>query len=153
MTGNDLTIRLGEARDISNIAAFSAKMAEETEDLHLERSTVQRGVEAVVRDPKKGFYLVAEKGNRMVGQLAVVFEWSDWSNNHFWLMQGVYVDKAHRGQKVFSQLFRRMVDMAKERREVAGLRFYVAKDNESAKRIYAALGVKNPSHHMYEMEF
>jgi len=153
MTGNNLTIRLGEARDISNIAAFSAKMAEETEDLHLERSTVQMGVEAVVRDPKKGFYLVAEKGNRMVGQLAVVFEWSDWSNNHFWLMQGVYVDKAHRGQKVFSQLFRRMVDMAKESREVAGLRFYVAKDNESAKRIYAALGVKNPSHHMYEMEF
>src|SRR3990170_6878452 len=92
MASNDLTIRLGETRDISNIAAFSSKMAEETEGLHLDGSTVQRGVEAVVRDPEKGFYLVAEKGNRMVGQLAIVFEWSDWSNNHFWLMQGVYVD-------------------------------------------------------------
>jgi len=153
MAESDLNIRLGEARDVSKIAAFSAKMAEETESLHLDGNIVQRGVEAVIKDPKKGFYLVAERGNHMVGQLAVVFEWSDWSNNHFWLLQGVYVEKGHRGQKVFSQLFRRMVDMAKGRKDVAGLRFYVAKDNEPAKRIYAALGVKNPSHNMYEMEF
>jgi GNAT superfamily N-acetyltransferase len=150
---DDLTIRLGEERDIFNIAAFSSKMAEETEALHLDLGTVQKGVEAVVSDPDKGFYLVAEKGNHMIGQLAIVFEWSDWSNNHFWLMQGVYVDKEHRGQKVFSHLFRRMVEMAKERRDVAGLRFYVAKDNEPAKPIYGSLCVKNPSHHMYEMEF
>jgi len=43
--------------------------------------------------------------------------------------------------------------MAKYRKDVSGLRLYVEKYNEAAKKAYEALGIKRTSYEMYEVEF
>ena len=151
----EVLIRLAELADAKKIATLSMRMAQETENLKLDKGVVTEGVRAVLRDQKKGFYLVAEDKNRriIVGQLAVVYEWSDWSNNQFWLMQGVYVDKDYRRKKIFSRLFHRLVEIAHKKGDVAGLRLFIEKNNESAKKVYKSLGIKEATHEVGEMEF
>jgi GNAT superfamily N-acetyltransferase len=151
----EVVIRLAELRDAEIIATFSMKMAQETEGLRLEKSVVTEGVQAVLKDPKKGFYLVAEdkKKKTIVGQLAIVYEWSDWSNKQFWLMQGVYVDEDYRRKKIFSRLYRSLIEIAHQRGDVAGLRLFIEKHNESAKKVYRSLGIKESTHEVGEIEF
>ena len=56
-------------------------MALETEALALDEPTVRKGVDALLRSPDKGFYVIAEAADGTpVGQLMVTSEWSDWNN-------------------------------------------------------------------------
>lgn len=151
-----LVIRRAEPKDVETVADFNVKMAEETEGRKLDRVTVLKGVKAAIDDPQKGFYLIAEKREvpaKLVGQLLVTFEWSDWRNKHFWWIQSVYVQREHRDQKVFSQLYRRVVKMAKQQKDVAGLRLYVEEHNELAKKVYEDLGMAKTFYEVYEIEF
>lgn len=151
-----LIIRRAEPEDVETVADFNVKMAEETEGRKLDRVTVLKGVKAAIDDPQKGFYLIAEKREvpaKLVGQLLVTFEWSDWRNKHFWWIQSVYVQREHRDQKVFSQLYRRVVKMAKQQKDVAGLRLYVEEHNELAKKVYEDLGMAKTFYEVYEIEF
>ncbi|HJZ92173.1 MAG TPA: hypothetical protein VKE40_14960 [Gemmataceae bacterium] len=79
-----VTIRRGRAHDAAVIAEFNALMARETEGKELDTAVVARGVAQVFDDPAKGFYLVAEAGGEVVGQLMVTYEWSDWRDGWFW---------------------------------------------------------------------
>ena len=118
-----VSLRKAEIRDAPAIASFNVKMAAETEGKKLEPDVVLRGVKAVIKDPHKGFYLVAEIRNPecpIVGQLMVTFEWSDWRNRNFWWIQSVYVETEHRGRGIFGQLFRHLEEMARWRKDVAG---------------------------------
>src|SRR5437899_514915 len=102
-------------------------MALETEGLRLAGSVVKAGVLAVLRDPAKGFYLVATSRGRVVGQLMVTFEWSDWRNAHWWWIQSVYVEPGARRRGAFRSLYREAV--ARARREGAhGIRLYVERE-------------------------
>ena len=61
-------------------------MALETEALALDEPTVRKGVDALLRTPDKGFYVIAEAADGTpVGQLMVTSEWSDWNNGR-WLL-------------------------------------------------------------------
>ena len=137
---------------MSRIADFNIRMAEETELKELNAKDVRKGVEAVLKDPGKGFYLVAETGNsrEIVGQLLVTFEWSDWRNNNFWWIQSVYVEPEARNQGVFTQLCRKLGDLADSEGQVCGFRLYVDKSNVAAKRIYESIGFRMTSYEMYE---
>jgi len=155
MMGN-IVIRKAEPKDVESIADFNMKMAEETEGKKLNKDVVLRGVKAVVEDSHKGFYLIAERRDitaRLVGQLLITFEWSDWRDKYFWWIQSVYVQKEYRNQKIFSQLYRCVIEMAKKRKDVSGLRLYVEKRNELAKRVYESLGMTKTSYEVYEIEF
>jgi len=84
---NDIAIRKAGLEDAETIANLNIKMAEETESKKIDKDVARKGVEAVMKDPHKGFYLVAEKRSiplRIVGQLMITFEWSDWRNKYFW---------------------------------------------------------------------
>lgn len=153
---HSIVIRKAEPRDIKSVVNFNIKMAEETEGKELDRDIVLEGVKAVIEDPDRGFYLVAETrmgSTRTVGQLLVTFEWSDWRNKYFWWLQSVYVDEKYRNQKIFFRLYRRTVEMAKDRKDVCGLRLYVEKHNKTAKQVYEDLGMTKTSYEMYEIEF
>jgi len=153
---NDIAIRKAGLKDAETIANLNIRMAEETEGRKIDKDVASKGVEAVMKDPHKGFYLVAEKRSipvRIVGQLLITFEWSDWRNKYFWWIQSVYVDKKYRNKKIFSRLYGRVVEMAKYRKDVSGLRLYVEEHNEAAKKVYQALGLKRTSYEMYEVEF
>jgi len=153
---NDIVVRKAGLEDAETIANLNAKIAEETEGRKIDKDVALEGVEAVIKDPHKGFYLVAEKRSipvRIVGQLLITFEWSDWRNKYFWWIQSVYVDKKYRNKKIFSRLYGRVVEMAKYRKDVSGLKLYVEKHNEAAKKAYEALGLKRTFYEMYELEF
>ena len=87
----EIQIRRATLADAKAIAEHNAAMARETENLELDRERLRQGVEAVLRDPGKGFYTVAEVDGKVVGQMMVTFEWSDWRNATFWWLQSVYV--------------------------------------------------------------
>jgi len=110
-------------------------------------------VEAVLRDPGKGFYSVAEVDGRVVGQMMVTFEWSDWRNGTFWWLQSVYVQPAFRGQGVYRRIYQQVLDEAKARGEVCGVRLYVSKENRIAQQVYERLGLKPAHYAMYEVDF
>jgi GNAT superfamily N-acetyltransferase len=148
---SSMTIRKGELRDARTITEFNIKMAKETENKELDFETVFCGVKAIMKDPHKGFYLVAESKGQILGQLMVTPEWSDWRNMYFYWIQSVYVPEENRKQGVFSALFHHLKDLARYKKSVAGLRLYVEVNNEGAKQTYEALGMHHPGYDMYEL--
>lgn len=148
-----LTVRSARLEDAEAIAAFNAAMALETEGLRLEPERLAAGVRAVFDDPAKGFYLVAEQAAEIVGQLMVTYEWSDWRNGVFWWVQSVYVAPAARGRGVYRSVYEELLRLAREKGDVCGVRLYVEHNNESAKQVYAKLGMSATVYEMWEEDF
>jgi GNAT superfamily N-acetyltransferase len=148
----ELIIRKAEIKDAEVIAEFNKKAARETEDMNLNFDVALGGTKAVINDPYKGFYLIAEiPETGIIGQLMVTFEWSDWRNKYFWWIQSVYVHKKYRKQKVFSRLHKQVIEMAKSIQNVCGVRLYVVKDNSTAKQVYEALDMQKTHYDIFEL--
>lgn len=143
-------IRLAEKRDIEAIVCFNRAMALETEGMDLDLDTLEKGVQAVLEDPEKGFYLVSEIDGQVRACLMVTFEWSDWRNGTFYWVQSVFVDKEYRKQGLYKGLYRHLQRLISEKSEVAGLRLYVEKNNTSAQRTYTKLGMKKTDYLLFE---
>jgi GNAT superfamily N-acetyltransferase len=150
---DDYIIRRGELRDARRIADCNIAMAQETEHRALDMEIALLGTKAVLKDPRKGFYLVAERQDRIVGQLMVTYEWSDWRNRNFWWIQSVYMVPEARGVGIFGALYRHLSDLARYHKDVAGLRLYVEKNNAKARRVYENLNMTESFYAMYELEF
>ena len=84
-------IRRAAVGDAAIVTEFNAQLAFETEGLALTRTQLREGVEAVLADPARGIYWLAEVNRQVVGQLLITCEWSDWRNGWFWWIQSVYV--------------------------------------------------------------
>ena len=148
-----ISIRRGRLADAETIAGYNAALAAETERLQLDRDRLLRGVRAVLEDPAKGFYTVAESEDTVVGQMMITFEWSDWRNGTFWWIQSVYVHPEYRRRGVFSRLHRHVLEEATKLGTVCGLRLYVEKENRQAQRTYQRLGMQKAIFDMYEADF
>ena len=146
------TVRAAQRGDIQHIAQWNEAMAWETEQKRLDPAVLARGVAAVFDEPRRGFYLVAEREGEPVGCLLVTYEWSDWRCGDFFRIQSVYVvEQARRGGA-----FRAMYDAVKQRAREAGavgVRLYVETENERAQRTYAGLGMERCHYFMYEAGF
>ena len=147
-----ISTRIAQHSDISNIAQWNVAMAWETEQKALDPAVLERGVTAVFDEPRRGFYLVAEREGVPVGCLLVTYEWSDWRAGDFWWIQSVYVVEAARRDGVFRRLYGDVQQRAKDAGAV-GLRLYVETENERAQRTYAGLGMERCHYFMYETEF
>ncbi|MCW5982152.1 MAG: GNAT family N-acetyltransferase [Bryobacteraceae bacterium] len=147
------TLRPATAADADAIAGYNSAMALETEGLALDRDRLTRGVQTVLEDASKGFYIVAEAGGRIVGQMMITYEWSDWRNGTFWWIQSVYVHPDFRRHGVFSALYRHVAALAVKEPGVCGLRLYVEGENHNAQRSYERLGMKRTSYTLYQQDF
>ena len=145
-----MDIREADIDDLEVIVRFNREMARETEGRELDPSTLRAGVNALLSDPARGRYYLAEGEDGILGQLLVTTEWSDWRNGQFWWIQSVYVHPDHRRQGIYTGLHHRVRRMAREEEEVCGLRLYVERGNESARRTYEKLGMTETSYRMYE---
>ena len=144
-------IRDAVFNDKQQIVDFQLAMALETENLLLDKYVVDLGVEAVFRDPSKGFYYVAENEGKVIASLLITFEWSDWRNGQIIWIQSVYVDKAYRGQGVFKMLYKHIkAKVLNEENGFIGIRLYVDKTNESARKVYEKLGMESHHYETYE---
>jgi GNAT superfamily N-acetyltransferase len=146
-----LIIRPAVPADAGTIVEFNCRLALETESKTLNGPTITRGVQALLADPAKGFYTVAEDGGAVIGQTLITMEWSDWRNGWFWWIQSVYVQAEHRSRGVFTALFEHLKAKAIAQGDVIGIRLYFEKDNHKAKAVYQKLGLTDTDYGMLEM--
>ena len=145
-----MKIRLAKKEDSKAMVEFNQAMALETEGKTLDSQILTSGVEAVFGDDKKGFYVVAEDENKIVGGLMVTFEWSDWRNGWFWWIQSVYILPEYRGKRIYSFLYDFVKNEAQKQGNICGFRLYVEKENERAQKVYEKLGMESSHYLMYE---
>lgn len=145
-----MIIRKAIPEDTPAIIDFQIKMALETENIHLEKSIVTEGVNAVFSDPSKGTYYIAEKNWEVVGSLLTTYEWSDWRNGTVIWIQSVFVLPEYRQQGIYKTLFQHVSNMVKSDKKLKGIRLYVEKSNKTAHKVYSKIGL-NPDHYeLYE---
>ena len=132
---------------------FNAAMAHESEGKTLEVEHLRAGVAAVLDDDGRGFYFVAEDSGRVVGQLLITTEWSDWRNAYYWWIQSVYVTPEFRRKGVYRKLHNHVMAEARGRGDVCGLRLYVDRDNSVAQQVYANLEMGHSHYDLWEIEF
>lgn len=145
-----VNIRPGLLFDIDVIADFQVQMAFETEKLKLDPPTVKLGVSAVMDDPTKGKYWLAEINGKVVGCLLTVPEWSDWRNGTVLWIHSVYVIPQFRKHGVFKSLYQHLTKLVNEANELRGLRLYVDKTNSEAQKVYSKLGMSCDHYHLFE---
>jgi len=145
-----LMIRGARSADVEVICEFNRRMAKETENKELDAAVLRAGVQAMLTDPQKGRYLVAEIDGKVVGQLGVTCEWSDWRNGMFWWIQSVYVAAEARRQGIFRRLYEALLQAARAEANVIGVRLYVEHDNHIAQATYRELNMVMTSYHVME---
>lgn len=145
-------VRRAATEDSTVIAAHNCAMAQETEGIELDRAITEAGTRALLEDPSKGFYLLAERNGRPVGQLMITTEWSDWRNGEFWWIQSVYVRPEARRTGVYRALHDQVIELARASGRVCGVRLYVARDNAAAQATYLALGMTPSHYHLYGVD-
>jgi GNAT superfamily N-acetyltransferase len=146
------TVRTAKAEDLADLVRFNVQLAEETEALRLDAETVTRGIRALLEKRAPGSYWVAELDGRVVGQLLVTFEWSDWRNRMVWWIQSVYVVPNARRFGVLRTLYN-VVRREALREGAAGLRLYVDTSNVAAQTVYGALGMNGEHYRVFEDMF
>ena len=146
-------VRRATVRDMDVLVEFNAAMALESEGKALDRRRLRDGVAALLNEDGRGFYLVAETEDRVVGQLMVTYEWSDWRNAHFWWIQSVYVASDWRRRGVYRSLHEYVLAEARNRGDVCGVRLYVDRDNHVAQQVYSNLGMDRSHYDLFEIDF
>ena len=148
-------MRLADAGDARTLVEFNRAMARETEAKELAVDLLTAGVENLLKNPRYGFYVVAEYGGQdnqgeVVASLMVTYEWSDWRNGLFWWIQSVYVKPEFRRQGVYRRLYEFVKSRAANDADVRGFRLYVEKENRIAQQTYERLGMTETYYKMFE---
>ena len=146
-----MKVRYASIDDVQVITDHNILLAKESEHLVLDYSTVSKGVTSLLSDNKKGFYIVAEEDGKIIGQLMITIEWSDWRNSMMWWIQSVYVHKNYRRSGVFTQLLQH-IKLQASKQGVSVLRLYVHDENTSAKKVYQTVGMQRQPYTIYQLE-
>jgi len=145
-----IVVRAAGADDVVRLRDWACAMAWETEHKRLDPDTVLAGMQAVMAEPRRGAYLVAELEGVPAGTLMLTYEWSDWRCGDWWWIQSVYVDPGHRRRGIYAALYEHVRSRAEATPQVCGLRLYVEHANATAQRTYEALGMVDAGYRMYE---
>lgn len=145
-----MNIRIANFADAQSLVEFNQAMALETEGKRLDATVLQSGVEAVFANKDKGFYVVAEENEKIIGGLMITFEWSDWRDKWFWWIQSVYILPEARGKKIYRQLYDFVKEKARRQGDVCGFRLYVERENVNAQKVYEKLNMQSSHYLMYE---
>jgi GNAT superfamily N-acetyltransferase len=146
-----MKIRPGLFYDIDTLAQLQVTMAWETEEFKLDPPTVRLGVQAVIDDPSKGRYWIAEIDGEVAGCLLTVPEWSDWRNGTILWIHSVYVRPAYRGRKVYAALYEHVQNLVtNDSKTYKGIRLYVDKRNTAAQAVYNKLGMNGEHYQLFE---
>ena len=146
-----MNIRNARLGDAETIAKQNMLLAEESEKIILDYNIVLAGVQALLSDNKKGFYIVAEENGHVIGQMMITFEWSDWRNSMTWWVQSVYVQKQWRKKGIFVKLLQFVQDQSRTN-QVHILRLYVHEHNTAAQKVYQKTGMEKQPYVFYQLQ-
>ena len=149
---NDITVREATHEDTESIVRFQEGMALETENKILDEVMLRNGITAIFDSTQKGFYIVAEVDSVVVGSLLITYEWSDWRNATFWWVQSVFVDANWRRKGVYRSMHDYVINVAKSRKDICGIRLYVERTNTIAQQTYKDLGMTHSHYDLYETD-
>ncbi|MCH7605881.1 MAG: GNAT family N-acetyltransferase [Chloroflexi bacterium] len=150
---SEILIRRANFGDVDTLLEFNAALAWETEGKTLDWELLRQGLETLLRHEDRGFYTVAEVGGRVVGQLMITYEWSDWRNAHFWWIQSVYVSADYRRRGIYRSLHDHVRIEAEKMGGVCGLRLYVERENHVAQQVYVSMDMYRAPYDLYEIDF
>lgn len=145
-----IKIRKANKTDAPLIVEFQIQMALESENLILDRDTVNQGVNAIFSDSEKGQYYVAESEGVVVASLLTTFEWSDWRNKKVIWLQSVYVMPEFRKQGIFRKMYNYILELTNNSENYAGIRLYVDKGNINAINVYRSVGMNDEHYQTFE---
>ena len=145
----EVTVRDATMDDLASLDRFNIDLALESENIRLDPDTVSSGTHALLEDPSKGRYFIAERGGVTIGQLATTFEWSDWRNGMFLWIQSVFVEPEHRKSGVFRALYGHVEQLSRGP-GMCGVRLYVHEHNKDATATYKRLGMVPPGYSVLE---
>lgn len=139
------------SRHHSFIAKSQVEMAFETERMQLDLHTVSLGVGAVLLDPSKGRYYIAQdsEGAPLACMLTLP-EWSDWRNKTAIWIHSLYVLPEHRGKGVYRLMYEFLKNLVLNSDDLYALKLYVDKRNGRARQVYAKLGMSSDHYETYE---
>jgi GNAT superfamily N-acetyltransferase len=146
------TVRPAGGADLEALVAGNVALAEETEHVRLDVATLRQGIRALLDERAPGRYWVVEIDGRVVGQLLITYEWSDWRNRMVWWIQSVYVAPEARARGMFRSLY----ETARREAQAAGaggLRLYVHTSNSRAQTVYGSLGMNGDHYRVFEDMF
>ena len=147
-----ISIRKAHDEDAPLIASFNRAHAKEINRITIPEETALKGAVEGLKQNKYCQYYLAELDSRVVGLVMITYEWSDWRAGLIWWMQSVYVLPGFRGRGVFSALYKHIEALARQDNQVRAIRLYVCNHNQSGKKIYNQLGLKDSGYVVYEKE-
>lgn len=156
-----LTFRRATTADAAIIADFNCRLAMETENRTLPLNTVLNGVVRGLQQGDEVQYWLAESTikpdgdaemdhTKIVGQVMLTREWSDWRDGWIIWLQSVYVISQVRRHGVFSALFRHVTEQLQKQPDVVAVRLYVEHHNQRAMQTYARLGFEDAGYMVME---
>ena len=145
-------IRKPSIEEVATIAKYNRDAAVEAGNKPLDLEKSIKGVRKVIETPDIGFFLVYEKNNEIASMLLITFEWSDWRNGNWYLVQSVYTQPKYRKQWLFKALLKDVERYSKEDENSCWLKLEVLKDNEKAQTVYKKLGFIDSLHYVYVNE-
>jgi len=145
-----LKIKEATLADIAVIADFQIAMAKETENLLLDLNTVKSGVAKIFNDCSTGKYLIAEKDDKIIASLLILYEWSDWRNGQVIWIHSVYVHPEYRKIGAFKEMYNHIKSIVEQDKNYKGIRLYVDKTNERARKVYESIGMCGNHYLLYE---
>lgn len=145
-----MIVRPATDADQAAIVQFQMQMAQETEQLTLDRATLEKGVAALFGDSSKGEYHVAEQEGTVIACLMLTYEWSDWRNGMVLWIQSVYVTSAWRGKGVYRLMYEYVRERVKANPGLRGIRLYVDRTNKDAQQVYTKLGMNGEHYQVFE---
>jgi len=73
----EILVREAGASDISTLSEYNRALADETENISLDKDILRLGIEKAL-ELKECHYFVAELDGKIVGQTMITSEWSDY---------------------------------------------------------------------------
>jgi ribosomal protein S18 acetylase RimI-like enzyme len=133
-------IRLATPQDVDILVGFTLQEARDAEGVSLDPSPVRRGVTLALQDDALARYWVAEAPDgSLVASASVTTEWSNFHGAHYWWIQSLFVDAAHRGRGLVDQLLDHLAGAATAEGAL-DLRLYAHQANGRALRVYHRCG-------------
>lgn len=135
-------IRRATGEDLERLIDFVVMEAQEAEGITKNPATVREGILTGLMDESVALYWVLEDAQRVIGNVSVVKEWSDWNAGYYWWIQSIFIEPNYRGQGLAKMLLRAVQDAAQEQQALE-LRLYVHQENRRAIQTYLKAGFED----------